>query len=111
MPHTTDTNPPATVADLLRWGWSRIETKGWEQGAYSVFGGGFCTLGAIQHGQVFGPVYMGAQRILERVLTESLGEERQACVIDWNDADDRTVDDVRALYWLAIEAASSGAPL
>lgn len=91
-----------TLAEILRAGKARIETLGWSQNTDEACSGTkCCTITAIvQNNDLTSEERQRACAVLMKVL----GRED---IADWNDAPERTLEDVLAAYDKAIAAAEA----
>jgi hypothetical protein len=117
------TTSTPSVVDVLTKARELIATKGWTQNAWARTADGrglrvrdghlaedelsgatcFCLRGAIA--AVTGNADHSAQNYLLQAV--GMPEEWHAYLADWNDDDDRTADDVLAIYDKAISLASA----
>lgn len=105
-----------TVPEVLRQAEQVIAERGWCQEDFTDRDGHVCALGAVNvvlTGQPWHEVVpddiAALRKAIELVLSMEVGES----VPDWNDADHRTADEVRAALLAAAqraESTSDGAP-
>lgn len=89
-----------TEHDVLVAAKSYLLNHGWMQGDYGEDGGPRCALGALKSAR---DVLFGDDHPATKRLAAIVGDW---CVCDWNDADDRTFDDVIAAFDEAILATA-----
>lgn len=106
-------NPARTTLDVLEGAKTVIATRGWGRQQYlSKTSGAVCAMGAVyiasgildpttgymDHSNMGGTLSYGAYGLLSRALPNAGGS-----VVDWNDADATSPEDVQALFDRAIE--------